>query len=227
MSEELKIAIVGRAPSSDLQAPFDDPTWEMWTLSNGVSCGRVPRSTRHFELHPLEWIDARRDGYTQWMTEHTSGRMYLREANEKVPNSEVFPWERLVELYGGYFNNTVSWMICYALHCGATHISIYGVDMAADTEYDKQRPSCEFWLGVAIGRGVKVHVPTESDLLKVRKLYGIEFDGGDFYGKWKQRNDELAIQHRDAMALAEHHKLRAAHLEGQQANQRYMAQWIE
>jgi len=55
-------------------------------------------------------------------------------------------------------------------------LHIYGVDMAQGTEYANQRPSCEYFLGLAAGMGVKIHVPPQSDLLKNTTLYGVEDD---------------------------------------------------
>jgi len=56
------------------------------------------------------------------------------------------------------------------------------VDMAQDsvleTEYSYQRPSCEYLLGIAVGRGIEVKVSPQSDLLKADHLYG--FDSNQF-----------------------------------------------
>ena len=57
---------------------------------------------------------------------------------------------------------------------GFKEIEVWGVDMAVGSEYQNQRPSCEFWLGVAAGMGIKIHIPAEADLLKSRFLYGFE-----------------------------------------------------
>ena len=40
--------------------------------------------------------------------------------------------------------------------------------------YANQRPSCEFFLGLASGLGITVHLPKGSDLLKASHLYGFE-----------------------------------------------------
>ena len=43
-----------------------------------------------------------------------------------------------------------------------------------NSEYAEQRPSCEYYLGVAKGRGIKLYLPVESDLLKTRFIYGYD-----------------------------------------------------
>ena len=41
-----------------------------------------------------------------------------------------------------------------------------------NSEYGPQRPSCEFFLGVAAGMGIKITIPPAADLLKTKFLYG-------------------------------------------------------
>ncbi len=43
-----------------------------------------------------------------------------------------------------------------------------------NSEYGPQRPSCEFFLGIAAGMGIILTVPDQADLLKTRFLYGFE-----------------------------------------------------
>lgn len=43
-----------------------------------------------------------------------------------------------------------------------------------NSEYGPQRPSCEFFLGIAAGLGIKITIPEQADLLKTRFLYGFE-----------------------------------------------------
>lgn len=46
--------------------------------------------------------------------------------------------------------------------------------MAADDEYGYQRPNCEYLIGLARGRGIKVVIPDESPLCKFQDT-GIKF----------------------------------------------------
>lgn len=101
-----------------------------------------------------------------------------------------------------YFTNSVAWMIAMALLelsewvslpdgrrlrlCPpGTKLHLFGIDMAAgaagndemresNSEYAAQRPSCEFWLGVAKSMGCELYVPDNSDLLKAPALYGFD-----------------------------------------------------
>ena len=46
--------------------------------------------------------------------------------------------------------------------------------MAVGSEWQNQRPSCEYFIGMAEGMGIKVTIPDEADLLKTRFIYGFE-----------------------------------------------------
>ncbi len=100
-------------------------------------------------------------------------------------------------------------MVALAIIENATDIALFGVDMAQSDptvgqngEYEHQRPSCEFFCGFAAGRGCKVWVPKESDLLKCPRLYAFESDNGDNAIKNKARKKEL----KDQLALARANK---------------------
>jgi len=92
--------------------------------------------------------------------------IYMQRHHEDIPNSVAFPIELFREVFGDYFTCTASYMIAMAIYEGYEEIHIYGVDMAADTEYASQRPSCEYFIGIAEGKGIKVVIPLDSDLLK-------------------------------------------------------------
>ncbi len=57
-----------------------------------------------------------------------------------------------------------------------------------NSEYSYQRSSCEFYVGIAIGRGIKVYIPNQADLLKNRYMYGYENDKED---RFKAKVDQL------------------------------------
>jgi len=43
-----------------------------------------------------------------------------------------------------------------------------------NSEYGTQKPSCEYYLGLAKGMGIKIYIPTESDLCKSFFHYGLQ-----------------------------------------------------
>ena len=92
----------------------------------------------------------------------------------EIPKSEAFPIHEVVKEFGiPYFSNTICYMIAYALLKGAEEIDIFGVNQAGSHEYTEERGAVEAWLGIAIGRGVKVIVHgKDSQLFKYKGRYG-------------------------------------------------------
>ena len=95
----------------------------------------------------------------------------MQRPNPLVPNAVQYPIQEVIQNMGNYFTNTISYELALAIVEGFKEIHIVGVDMAVDTEYFHQRPSCEYFLGVALGRGIKLWMPNNCDLLKTRFLY--------------------------------------------------------
>jgi hypothetical protein len=96
----------------------------------------------------------------------------------QYPLPEIVQWFKdklsLDQTICRYLTNTITYEIVLAIYLGFKHIEIWGVDMQAGTEYAGQRPSCEFWLGIAAGMGITIHIPEQADLLKCRFIYGFE-----------------------------------------------------
>ncbi len=188
----LKIAIVGCSDTKNL-APYGDPSWQIWAMNNAF--GHVHKPAAWFEVHPIKFENGQylrrkliRPGVFQWSKEFRGQEMksylegiakldcpaYMQQHWDIIPKSIPYPLETILAKFGRYFTNSVSYMIALAIHYGAKEIGCWGVDMATGTEYAPQRPSCEFFLGIAAGMGIKITIPDEADLLKTRYLYGFE-----------------------------------------------------
>ena len=98
----------------------------------------------------------------------------IREHYDDIPNSIPFPREFLLTKFRRYFTNTISWQIALALAMGYKEIHLYGINMANDEEYKSQRPSVEYFVGLAEGLGVKVFIPEECDICKSWYDYGFD-----------------------------------------------------
>ena len=108
---------------------------------------------------------------------------------EEIPLSEEFPLKECTKRFGyPYFSNTIAYMIAYALLKGAKEIELYGVNQAGSHEYSEERPSVEYWLGIAIGMGVKITINGKnSQLLKYK---GNVSQTGMLYG-YRQSYEEV------------------------------------
>jgi hypothetical protein len=171
-----KIALIGSAITVDL-APWYDPSWEIWAHATvHPFCTRVDR---YFDLHPWDWISTKPvPGYLDWL-KGNKVPVYMQRKMRDVPASVRYPKERLLAEYPRYFTSHAAWMIALALSEGVTHLGFYGIHYALDEEHKKQRAGCEFWMGVAIGKGVQIVNPPGSPLLREPGwLYGYESHSG-------------------------------------------------
>lgn len=196
---EKKIAIIGFTASRD-QAPWGQPGWEIWICNNLWKL--VPdKWHRLYDLHDLATItsDPEQAAFIAGQKGQTATGDQVELAGRPVvcwePQQDwrtavPYPRPEITGLFGNYFTNSISWMIAHAIAENATELHVYGVDMATSGEYGGQRPSCEYFLGLAAGLGIKVYLPPESDLLKVAFMYGAEDDTAMF-AKLSSREKEL------------------------------------
>ena len=178
------VYIVGFA-GSWIETPWNDPEAELWGMNalHKVPGAQDKKWSRWYQLHDVaKHHDKDLDEHVGWLAgSQLPVFMWEDEANKwrsVVPNVIAYPRAEIVKHFGGYFNNSVSWMIAHAIWEQRKKIGVYGVDMAQDAlinaEYSHQRPSCEFFLGWAAGAGIQVDIPQSSDLLKTPFLYGVE-----------------------------------------------------
>jgi hypothetical protein len=171
-----KLAIVGTAETWK-ETQFNNEEFEIWALNDMFMM--IPYADRWFEMHTRKVIEECKtrggdQNYLEWF-QKASIPIYMQEKHDDIPNSIKYPLDEMIERFGvRYFNSTVDYEIALALSEGYKEIHVNGVNMAVDKEYGEQRPSCEFWLGVAKGMGVKLVLPESCDLLSSRWLYGYE-----------------------------------------------------
>lgn len=146
------MAIVGMADFTD-KIPDD---FEVWIIAKYIS--HFEKYDRAFECHdyePNSVLKMIADEPWFYVPEHLS---YL------YPKAQLIPVKELADKYFMSFGSTISYMIAQAVHEQADEIALYGVGMC--DEYEGQRPSAFYWLGVANGLGIKT-----SGLLK-QEIYG-------------------------------------------------------
>lgn len=193
-----KVYIVGFAPSWE-QTPFDDTDAEIWGLNALHKIAGDRRWTRWFQLHDLNVHNVGDEEHNTWLADLQIPLVMFEEHIPEGLSAVPFPKDAVIAEFGDYFNNSISWMIALAILEGFEEIHVYGVDMAQDTEYGHQRPSCEYFLGLARGMGREVYVPVESDLLKVPYLYGVEDEkSAAFRRKMEGRLQSLQGQYANA-----------------------------
>jgi hypothetical protein len=194
-----RCAIVGTA-NTWIQTPFSDPAVDILTLNDGYALAwrkgwaDLPRYTAHFDLHPIHQMSFQPKGRTRVSQAEVPVGAYMRPAghldwlrtrnfpvfvNEKPahwPDSvQTFPRQQIQEAFGTtYFCSTPAWMLAWAILQGYTSIEIYGIHLATEWEYVEQRPNFEWWLALALGRGVSIKLPEKCPLMKAKHLYAYE-----------------------------------------------------
>lgn len=171
-----EVTIVGFAPSWE-ETPWDN-AGELWGMNALHKVAPDKPWNAWFQLHDIERAHPHdKEEHVSWLIQSGLPVFMFEEHLVKVPipNGIPFPRQEIMDFLGtNYFTNTVSWMVGFALLQQRKKINIYGIDMAQDSEYQHQRPSCEYLIGIAKGLGVDVYIPETSDLLKTPFLYGLE-----------------------------------------------------
>lgn len=173
-----KVAIIG-ATDSCKDAPFDDPSWEIWGCNSLWKLCRDSsqqfRADRWFELHPMS---------VQTEEELIAIRVCpvpiytLTDESSWAPNSVVFPILDILKRFPyRYFTCTFAYQIALALHEGFSEIGLYGVDLSFGTARERvvEKACVEFWAGVACGVGVNIRFPSRQPICNQRYLYGYDY----------------------------------------------------
>ena len=113
-----RCAIIGTAPSWQ-QCPWQDASLEIWTLNDGYLLG-VPRSDRHYEMHPFHQMIFRPNGrsirpeemppgsymrpteHLEWLRTRKQP-VYLAHARPDFPSSRTFPKDAVLERFAAFW----------------------------------------------------------------------------------------------------------------------------
>lgn len=223
LGNKLRAVIVGFCQTSREWTNYADPDAEIWGLNRGALF--MPKAHRWFDLHSptiRTWQQRRPGDHQEWLKKFP-GPVFLHAAEEELPNSVTYPfdevWEPIAPLCERlhedgtrtpaepYLTSSIADEIALAVLEGFPEIWVLGVDLNTESEYFKQKPGVEFWLGVAIGRGQKVVLPDNCPLLEGRP-YGrayLEGEGESLsYEQLEQRlqavtrqRDQLTIQQQE------------------------------
>ena len=127
-----------------------------------------------------------------YSTQYNKEKNLIKEINEKsfpvytlgkyaeLKNGVQYPMKKIIkEFKVAYFLNNISYMLALAILQKPKCIGMFGVDMSFGTnvEYMQNEKACiEFWLGLATGRGIEIHIPQQSTVMKRQKysaFYGM------------------------------------------------------
>ena len=191
-----KVVIVGYGPSRS-QCPFEDESFEIWGMNEIYQI--VPRLDALFDLHDKRHLveSFRNPAHFDWLR-NSPIPIYTVKKFEEIQSSIAYPWAEIIAEYGTFLTCQVSEMLALAMLMEYKEVHLYGIDLSSSKgfgkEYSKQKESIAHFVGIAIGKGIKVYIPRESTLLKTALIYGLQ--GSDEYraalARLWSRNEEAA-----------------------------------
>ena len=100
--------------------------------------------------------------------------------DERCPDVVEYPLQEVLQKTKyAYLNNTVAYALAYAIAEKVSDLHLYGIDFThkAINFAEAGRACCEFWLAIAVSKGIKLHIANNSSLLDTnvsdeQKLYG-------------------------------------------------------
>ena len=157
--------------------PFVEPHVEEGKVDRWWQIHHRWRTTRRHTRHASD--------HWQWLQDvQTVPRIVMQRHYKEVPNSEGFPIREICEMFLGdklgrgaghvqyYFTNTFSYMFAQLLYEKVKgikdweRVELYGCELEQlETEYFRQRPGIEFWMGMCVAYGIEVYVPEPCFML--------------------------------------------------------------
>ena len=148
----LKVSVIGLSEATRYQFPRDAQVWCLaWDRELRYVADRV------FEMHDAQDLA------------QTYGKgldRYMREIGDcrNLVTPDNYPFDAVAKITGDYWCSSIAYMLALAIYEGAEEIGIYGVEMTDD--YGYQRENTAYLIGLARGRGIKVHIPAGAPLLQ-------------------------------------------------------------
>ena len=187
------IAILGLGPSIaqylDLvkrkggRSAFCDEVWAINALGNVFDCDLVFHmdDVRIQEIRAAANPTGNIAAMLPWI-KTSRVPVVTSRVHPEYPALVEFPLEDVLNHFGHeYFNNTAAYAIAFAIHTGATKMSLFGMDFTYPNKHDaeKGRACVEYWMGQAHARGIDLMLPRETTLMdayagRAARIYGYD-----------------------------------------------------
>lgn len=153
-----------------------------------------PEITMLFQVHGDSFVKARFLPF--YLENPPKVPLVMQHEWRELPTSVAFPMREHIEFIGfdhilregqrsgrPYHACTMSYMLALAIQMQCYNpIHIYGVDFYSELRHEStyERPSVEFYMGFARGRGLTLDLPENSRLMTTsdnhRQVYGLEWN---------------------------------------------------
>ena len=166
-----KLAIIGCATQTRDDVDYNDPDLDIWVFNESCSKAWCKRADAVIQMHQdTIWKNPMNRGdkeHGAWLMSGETPPIYMLEKYPEVPNSIKYPKDEIVETLipslevdsergrKDFFTSTIAYAQALGIYLGYKEIHTYGIELADEDEYREQQPAAMFWVGVAVGRGVK------------------------------------------------------------------------
>lgn len=203
MAKQRKICIVGTTTTRHL-APFNDPSWEIWTIGPGGRDIPGHRWERLFEVHGAGLIHTWEAGFGEYLNFLSNVKLPQQVVTIRPIKEMILDWgyqhkktpedvakevtgsfeanivldrALLLGKYGRmWMSSTISYALAQAIEEKAEEISIYGIDMESGEEYVTQFAGARHLIDLAKFIGITITVPAWCGLLRDPSPYPDRFE---------------------------------------------------
>ena len=193
----MKLALIGKGFGRE-QAPLKGSGITTWGVNDIVGhrdvdiCFYMDRDhLRHMQIEEV----------IKTSINTTGTPLYCIEHYDDIPSSMPYPKDEIIDFFGiDYFADSFAYMLALAIYQGFKQIDIYGFNYAFGEAYVSEKPCCEFWIGIALQRGIEFNLVGDNcKLLRTRDemLYSY---------KTPQQVDRSSIKLRQSKPELKEHK---------------------
>ena len=196
MSKKI-VYMVFKGPGKEYAPEYKDVPKgvEVWGVNNSIFDRKMDKCFYlHYPEDTAEYREIRLEGNAKEITIVCQDKLVGWDKQEKYPFSDI------VKKYGvGYFSNSIAFMIAYAMYNDFKEIHIWGAPLDSQAEYIFEKAGVEYWIGYAMGLGVKVVVHGLSTIMRTKddKVYGWDKKLGSVVRDWK-----VLYRAKDLLSLA-------------------------
>ncbi len=182
-----KLAIVGSHPDTRMDAPWDDPDYDIWVF-NEAAQNWAKRWTAVFQMHQPEvytgFNHVRADHWDWLQQDHGPDKViYMQAQDDRVPNCRAYPLEAVRRLTpDSMLTSTASMALALGIIHGYDEIHVWGVVLNSNSEYKYQAEGWLYWVGFARGvsyaNGRETRIELHSGIKEhfENRTYGFEGD---------------------------------------------------
>ena len=165
MKQANKVAIVGCYFSGN-DAPWDDESFDMWTLNHGFRMYKDKRITVWFDLH--DWDAA---NYQPQYLEDLPDKPKF-----KVIDTWGYPYKEIMARYGYNWENSIPLMMAYAGYLDYRSIYLFGLESVEFTDTPAMAANLYRVMGALRAEGRKVYICNDAamDHGTVYGLHGLQ-----------------------------------------------------